>query len=419
MKTFTLLIAIGLSAFAAFGQGWSPSSGGVMTTTDSVNVGSTAAPEAKLDVTAANPWLDGFANNLRLVGPSPSLRFYDSARAKSALIGYGSGYLWFGVGYGTTGNYMLGLREGAAIFNGGNVGVGTTTPSGRLHVVDNRPTPNAMVLYAQKSGAGAYSYGVNAQAIHNTTEPTTWHIAGYFTTYRNGAAGAGQVAGNYGVYVDTSIDATNGIAAANNYGLYISDQNNANATNNYALFYNFATAPFVLKANGNLGIGKSDPNVKLDVVGDAHFTGTVSGGNIQANYQDVAEWVPASEAMAPGTVVTLNAGRRNEVMPSAHPYDTSVAGVVSSKPGILLGEGSEGKAKIATTGRVRVRVDATLAAIRIGDLLVTSDRSGVAMKSEPLELNGRRFHQPGTILGKALEPLDRGEGEILVLLTLQ
>jgi hypothetical protein len=123
--------------------------------------------------------------------------------------------------------------------------------------------------------------------------------------------------------------------------------------------------------------------------------------------------------MVPGTVVTLNAGRRNEVMPSAHSYDTSVAGVVSSKPGILLGEGSEGKAKIATTGRVRVRVDATPSAIRIGDLLVTSDRSGVAMKSEPLEFNGRRFHQPGTILGKALEPLDRGEGEILVLLTLQ
>ena len=40
------------------------------------------------------------------------------------------------------------------------------------------------------------------------------------------------------------------------------------------------------------------------------------------------------------------------------------------------------------------------------------------MASEPIEVNGRQFHQPGTILGKALESLAEGEGEILVLLTL-
>jgi hypothetical protein len=36
-----------------------------------------------------------------------------------------------------------------------------------------------------------------------------------------------------------------------------------------------------------------------------------------------------------------------------------------------------------------------------------------------MEINGRQFHQPGTIIGKALEPLDGGVGEILVLLSLQ
>ena len=41
------------------------------------------------------------------------------------------------------------------------------------------------------------------------------------------------------------------------------------------------------------------------------------------------------------------------------------------------------------------------------------------MRSEPLMLSGRTFHQPGTILGKALEPLSEGQGEILVLLSLQ
>jgi hypothetical protein len=75
--------------------------------------------------------------------------------------------------------------------------------------------------------------------------------------------------------------------------------------------------------------------------------------------------------------------------------------------------------QVATTGRVKVRVDASKHAIALGDLLVTSDVPGMAMKSLPLSINGRSFHQPGTILGKALEPLEKGQGEILVLLSLQ
>ena len=56
-------------------------------------------------------------------------------------------------------------------------------------------------------------------------------------------------------------------------------------------------------------------------------------------------------------------------------------------------------------GRVRVKVDATQAPITVGDLLVTSDTEGVAMKSEPVTVGGRKLHAPGTIIGKALEPL--------------
>jgi hypothetical protein len=64
-------------------------------------------------------------------------------------------------------------------------------------------------------------------------------------------------------------------------------------------------------------------------------------------------------------------------------------------------------------------VDATRAPIEIGDLIVTSDVEGVAMKSVPVSLGGRQMHAPGTIIGKALESLDKGTGEILVLLSLQ
>jgi len=123
--------------------------------------------------------------------------------------------------------------------------------------------------------------------------------------------------------------------------------------------------------------------------------------------------------MPAGTVVVVSGKTTNTVRPSQHAYDTGVAGVVSAQPGLTLGEGSATKAKIATTGRVKVRVDATKHAITMGDLLVTSNTSGAAMFSEPLDLGGVKIHRPGTIIGKALEPLPNGEGEILVLLSLQ
>jgi hypothetical protein len=147
--------------------------------------------------------------------------------------------------------------------------------------------------------------------------------------------------------------------------------------------------------------------------------GTVTARVIGALYQDVAEWVPATVDMEPGTVVVLNSVKANEVLPSAVEYDSRVAGVVSARPGLILGEGGVSKEMIATTGRVRVRVDARRNPIAIGDLLATSGHSGVAMKSIPLDLAGTPIHRPGTIIGKALEPLATGEGEILVLLSLQ
>ena len=171
--------------------------------------------------------------------------------------------------------------------------------------------------------------------------------------------------------------------------------------------------------DGNVGIGTQNPASKLSVVGDINATGVISGGNVQANYQDLAEWVPADAAIPAGTVVVLDPRKPNHVMASSNAYDSAVAGVISEQPGIILGKAASDRVKVATTGRVKVHVDASRAAVRIGDLLVTSDRPGTAMRSQPVDVGGIAMHRPGTVIGKALEPLPDGEGDILVLLSLQ
>lgn len=171
---------------------------------------------------------------------------------------------------------------------------------------------------------------------------------------------------------------------------------------------------------GNVGIGANPTAVKLHVAGDGKFTGSLTvDGNIAAKYQDLAEWVPAAAQLSVGTVVVLDTTTPNQVISSNTSYDTRVAGVISEQPGIVLGEKGDNKVLVATTGRVRVKVDAANGPIQIGDLLVTSNREGFAMKSLPVEIGGARMHRPGTLIGKALEPLTSGTREILVLLSLQ
>ncbi|HMG76420.1 MAG TPA: peptidase G2 autoproteolytic cleavage domain-containing protein [Pyrinomonadaceae bacterium] len=279
--------------------------------------------------------------------------------------------------------------------NSGNVGIGTASPTYRLEVFANPGIASALGLVFNSA---------SEQAFHITNTNTggnTWSLG----------PGIGTSASTFGIYafgsgIMQTID-TSGNTAMVGHLTVLGTGNSSIA--------------------GNVGIGTNAPGEKLEVAGNLKLTGsgnidaagTITGANIKAKFQDMAEWVPSSEQIPAGTVVVLDATKSNQVIQSTKAYDTRVAGVVSEKPGITLGESGANKVLVATTGRVLIKVDASNGAIHIGDLLVTSDSPGVAMKSEPITIGNRKMHMPGTLIGKALEPLEKGSGKILVLLSLQ
>jgi hypothetical protein len=179
------------------------------------------------------------------------------------------------------------------------------------------------------------------------------------------------------------------------------------------------TERFRVTGAGNVGIGTPTPAEKLHVVGNAQIDGTLTGSNVIAKYQDIAEWVRARGTVSAGTVLIIDPERPDGVVPASVSYDTKVAGVVSPKPGITLGTPGDGKAVVAHSGRVKVKASIENGPIAIGDLLVSSGTPGHAMRSAPIDVGGVSIHRPGTVLGKALEPLTDGNGDILVLLMLQ
>ena len=156
--------------------------------------------------------------------------------------------------------------------------------------------------------------------------------------------------------------------------------------------------PAALAATPPAAPGAPEPRPSLDerpVVAEESHAGARRPGS---------ERFPTAASIEPGDVVVIDPEVHGAVRRSDREEDRTVVGIALS-----LSQG--GWVEVASGSVATVRVDAGYGAVRAGDLLVSSPAPGTAMRATAAE--------PGTILGKALEPLQSGLGMIRVLVMLR
>lgn len=306
-----------------------------------------------------------------------------------------AGYFWGGK------NYFM-----------GNVGIGETAPTAKLHVVNSGSQKTA---YFTGTGSGL-SY--TTLMSENTG---TAGVAAYLKTYGTDATlvlgqdaaatgalmkGFGANGGNEEIRIDNdgTINLYNGSYIRT---VQIDASESGTTDGSQITLYNTAGAS-VIELDGDYG---------------GTGTGRITTSELQiTGGADIAEpfMVNDLEEVEPGTVLSIDPMNPGQLKIANKAYDRCVAGIVSGagsvKPGLVLRQKdseADGKHLVALTGRVYCLVDASRGPIEPGDLLTSSDTPGYAMKVTD---QNKAF---GAIIGKAMTKLDTGKGLVLVLVTLQ
>jgi hypothetical protein len=145
--------------------------------------------------------------------------------------------------------------------------------------------------------------------------------------------------------------------------------------------------------------------------------GNIYGKSFRPASPDFASSFPVCGPVEAGDILVTDANHPGLFCRSLIANDPGVVGVVAGEPGLLLGSAPKGtepailSAPVATSGVIKVKVDAGYGPIALNDLLVASPTPGHAMRADnPAQ---------GTVIGKALEPLPNGTGLIKVLVMLR
>ena len=157
-------------------------------------------------------------------------------------------------------------------------------------------------------------------------------------------------------------------------------------------------------------------NARIDFSGKGYFNGGTQ--NYGADFAESVKTEQPRDAYEPGDVMVIDVSAPRQFARSRQAESTLVAGVVSTNPAVLgslhkvakgKNNGTRDEVPLGIVGIVPTKVCDEGGPIRIGDLLVTSSVPGHAKRAPASPA-------VGTVLGKALGALDRGNGKIEVLL---
>jgi Collagen triple helix repeat (20 copies) len=244
---------------------------------------------------------------------------------------------------------------------------------------------------SQSPGVLGVSYGV-APGVEGSS------VSG-FGVYGRSNYGIGILAESFGSG-GLSNAAMHVIAHAASGIAFIADATSNDAT---AIVANGNASGVILKGFGPGGATEFQVNASGEVY--AH-------GAFHPNGIDYADRLPAARGLEAGDVVAI--GADGLLHRSTRANETDVAGVYSTRPGVVGAREEEARATVpvALAGVIAVKASAENGSIRAGDLLVSSSTPGRAMRAPA---NPRA----GSVIGKAMQSLDRGEGRITMLVMLR
>ncbi|MCX6781608.1 MAG: hypothetical protein NTW66_00575 [Candidatus Magasanikbacteria bacterium] len=197
----------------------------------------------------------------------------------------------------------------------------------------------------------------------------------------------------------------------------VSNDSNARAFVFNAINFNTSTSDrYLLSLRSN-----NTPVFSVTANGDVHSSGNIYAASAvlgtSTNPGDLAERVDIAmeENVEPGDVLMVDENNPDSYRRTAQAYEPTVAGVVSTNPTIIVGNGkTEQTAPMAMVGRVPVKISTINGDIQRGDLLVASDIQGTAMKYDPTKDDSRKIVG---IIGIALEnSINATNGKIIALI---
>ena len=183
---------------------------------------------------------------------------------------------------------------------------------------------------------------------------------------------------------------------------------------------------------GNVGIGIANPGAyKLNVNGSLYATSYAGGScDVAERYEAVPEDI---ETLEPGDIVSISKDNELKIEKVSTPFSSMAIGVYSTAPQMVMGNTDEARDRndppVALIGRVPVKISTENGPVEIGDLIVSSSKPGYGMACRLKELDlslpeDERWQIladnekcRNAAIGKALENLESGEGQIEVFLT--